>query len=85
LALAEYQGCLELFPLERSLVVFLGFGISFIGTVATITVATIPPFKMILLCKTPISLRGKIEISVFYGNVFFRKMHRQKYHFNAAF
>jgi hypothetical protein len=50
----------------------------------TITVTAKPPLEMILLGKTAISLRGEIKIPIFYRNMFFRKLHRQKYHFNAA-
>jgi hypothetical protein len=64
--------------------VFLGFGIPLVRTVTAITITAVTPLKMILLRKTAISLRGEIKISIFYRNMFFRKMHRQKYHFNAA-
>jgi hypothetical protein len=38
---------------------------------ATITIAAITPFEVILLGKTAISFGSQIKVSFFYRNVFF--------------
>lgn len=42
---------------------------------ATAALTTIPSFKMVLFCKTSVSLWSEVVISVFYRDMFFKMTH----------